>query len=911
MEAAVRWSPHSGDRERFLLVDVIDQSVTLHQVHQRSRKHLEYTAVARHGRLPNFGAFDWSRSDESIVALGLVSGSASLIRLRDDDRSSETIATFKLKQQRKCNSIALSTQHWLAVALDKTRSDVCLNIYDAHSDHESHQDPLRRLCPAEVVSSVRFLPSRPQEIIVGAQRSSVRLYDLRDGYVTSGNVQVSTRNVNNIAIDPQDDNYFASAGSTDDPAVSVWDRRWMSQSAASASGSGAVFEFRPAVDDAVRTTIWSLRYSGQQRGQLAICSSRGELKVIDMVEGRSSLLRASEYLPSNPHGGTAWTSNRYVARTRSIATPSDDFRDESLIDSRVIAFDWITGGSSAIEQDILALRPNRHIELLGVSTSTPLTTVTARNDLSLAFDGISITEPRMFSRKAEMLFPATANVEVELVRSNEERVKCTPDSAHLASMLAPNVLPHERCRHGYLFDCARNRELVAGHQQLERLWEIIGRFQEQASHGAMIAEDLDLSYVGVAGICSENIGNSARRTLSPSIAKVEDAVCALNIARELPPFEGERTEYPEHRQLALEACGWKFTTETLEAECQELIDRGLYYRAIVQAVLHNYKHIALNLLRMLIRSKTVPNIGLGALLACDSLNEDQREMCEWMAADTDDPALKALLTFLISGNWRDVMKTNYLHLGYRVALGLKYLNDTELAGFIQGETARAIKNGDLEGILLTGLGEQSMNLLQTYVTKTDDLQSAVLASAFTNPLYVDDVRWEMWKETYFMQMQSWRAFAQRTQFVVGHSRMARTKAGRSLKDAPAVQIVLRCNHCQLSLAKRDGRSNTQKTRPESSNATSISSPATSAGVVCPKCGRHMPRCGICQTWLGTPDPARQGGAYELQKLNDVMSKFLTFCVKCRHGFHADHARDWFRKHSTCPVPDCRCLCFVA
>jgi hypothetical protein len=180
MEAAVRWSPHSsGGRERFLVVDVADQSLTLNQISSRTRDTVHFHPVARHGRLPNFGAVDWSKTDESIVALGLVSGSACLIKLNEHDRASETVATYKSRQQRKCNSIALSSQDWLAVALDRTRSDACLNIYDASNHHESNQDPVRRLCPAEMVSSVRFCPSQPQELIVAAQRSFIRLYDLR------------------------------------------------------------------------------------------------------------------------------------------------------------------------------------------------------------------------------------------------------------------------------------------------------------------------------------------------------------------------------------------------------------------------------------------------------------------------------------------------------------------------------------------------------------------------------------------------------------------------------------------------------------------------------------------------------------------------------------------------------------
>lgn len=929
MEAAVRWSPHStSSRERFLLVDVIDQSLTLNHVYSRSRNHLDYSTIAQYSRLPNFSAFDWSKTDESIVALGLVSGSACLVRLREDGHPSETLTTFKLKQQRKANSTALSSRNWLAVALDKTRSDNCLNVFDANSDYQSSQEPVRRLCPAEVVSSVRFFPSQPQELVVAAQRAYIRLYDLRDGYFagSGSSLQVPTRCVNNIAIDPLDENFFASAGSTDDPSVTVWDKRWIKETSPGGSGSGAVFELRPAVNTSSRATIWSLRYSGQQRGRLAICSSRGELRVVDMVESRSSPLPDTGILPSNPYGGTSWSSNRYVSQSRSVTRPFEENDEGGDFDSRLIAFDWISELPHIADQSILALRPNRKVDVVRVPRTIPHASVTARGDLSMAVDDLSIVEnsgrvepakpqaPYELQRTAEDFGPHTYRGEEDTDNTEESKVACSPESPQVPNLLGQSSIQRERCNQGYLWNCHKNMEIVKGNWQLERLWEIINRFREQSADGAMIGEDLDLSFVGVAGICQERIGNISRRTYSPGAARVEDAIYALNISRELPPFEGERTEFPEHRQLSLELCGWKFTTETLEAECQELIDRGLYYQAIVQAVLHEYKHIALNILRTLIRSKTVPNIGLGALLASDTINEEQREMCQWMAADTDDAALKALLTFLTTGDWRDVMKLNYLHLGYRVALALKYLNDTELRGFLQTETARAVKNGDLEGILLTGLGEQSMDLLQTYIVKTNDLQTAVLATAFTNPLYVDDMRWDMWKETYFMQMQSWRAFVQRSQFVIQHSQMARTNDGHTLLEAPSPQVTLRCNHCQQSLAKHDGRSTTGRSKPVQANGKSPSRPeviaATNAGIVCLHCGRHMPRCGICKMWLGSPDPGRRGGARELSKRNDVMATFLTFCVNCQHGFHSAHARSWFKKHDTCPVPDCECLCFL-
>jgi len=537
--------------------------------------------------------------------------------------------------------------------------------------------------------------------------------------------------------------------------------------------------------------------------------------------------------------------------------------------------------------------------MLTIRSTKPQIEVAERRDIGMGFNSLTL-EPLHAHNQTN-----GARRSVDAGLTENEPIDGTDDFdprldqsiARISQLLASSSIQRDRCRLGYLFDCPKNASIVAGDWQLERLWEIVARFQEQAANNAMTSDSLDLSYVGVSGLWSENVGSNPNRRLTTEPVVFEDAVVNLTETRQIPAFVGERTNFPEYRQLCLAICGWKFTHDTLEAECQELIERGLYYQAIVQAMLHDSKHMALNFLRTLIRSKTIQNIGLGALLAADDLNHEQREMCLWMAADTDDPALKALLTFLTTGNWRDVMKTSYLHLGYRVALGLKYLNDTELSGFIQTETARAVRNGDLEGILLTGLGEQAMDLFQTYITKTNDLQTAVLASAFTNPLYVNDVRWDMWKEVYFDQMQAWRAASQRAMFTVRHSRMAKSREGKSLIASPPNQVTLRCNHCQRSIARQDALNASPTDRKRN---TAI---AAKAGAVCPSCGRHLPRCGICMLWLGTPDSDRAKAA-----TGTTMEALISFCASCNHASHAEHAEIWFKKHEMCPVPECQCLC---
>lgn len=667
-----------------------------------------------------------------------------------------------------------------------------------------------------------------------------------------------------------------------------------------------------------------------------------------MVEGRTSPLQTSEYLAPNPLGGSPWSCNRYVAQTRDLerqAAEAADAGPGKERTPRIIAFDWVYDDISSTEQGLIALRESRELEMLQVTSRNSSAEMTARQDLSIGLSQLSLMEAKRYPHAARPTAPYERSNSIGAAEDFgpytlagehlefDDFVKAQKydrGSPHLGHIIAQSTLHRNRCLRGYMWDEQRNIDIVKGDWQLERLWEIINRFKEQAADGNMVHKTMDLSFVGVAGIWTGDVGNLAKRTLTPFPTKVDQAVRGINTARNRPEYSGERTGHAEHRQLCLAVCGWKFTTDTLEAECQELIDRQLYYQAIVQAMLHDYRHIALNLLRTLIRSKTIRNIGLNALIASDSINEEQRDMCLWMAADTDDPALKALLTYLSTGDWRDVMKTNYLHLGYRVALGLKYLNDTELSGFIQTETARAIKNGDLEGILLTGLGEQAMDLFQTYLTKTNDLQTAVLATAYTNPLYVDDVRWPMWKDTYVMQMQSWRAFNEAARFTVHHTRMARPRDGRAhqLDSAPPTALTLRCNHCQGPLARRNNNNSsssqhsaTDHSDPSGGGGVRIQGPAANAGTVCTTCGRHLPRCAICLMWLGTPDPARSssssGGATrdkERRRLDDdtdaTMARFIAFCAACGHGFHADHAKAWFAKHGMCPVPDCRCMCGI-
>jgi len=127
-------------------------------------------------------------------------------------------------------------------------------------------------------------------------------------------------------------------------------------------------------------------------------------------------------------------------------------------------------------------------------------------------------------------------------------------------------------------------------------------------------------------------------------------------------------------------------------------------------------------------------------------------------------------------------------------------------------------------------------------------------------------------------------------------------------------VTLRCVHCDTAYTNDIGNTSSGRTGDStvsSSSARSLSErnplypTGVNAGVSCPKCGRHLPRCAVCLMTLGQPRSDRP--KLGVEKL-DHMGSFLSFCLKCDHALHADHSRDWFKIHNECPVPECHCRC---
>ncbi|KAF2200066.1 ubiquitin-protein ligase-like protein E3 [Delitschia confertaspora ATCC 74209] len=974
MEAAIRWSPHStAQTPRFLIIDVAANRLRLCQIDSFNKNKVNYKQLCLRDKLPNFTAFDWSKKDEHIVGIGSASGEAVIVQVDAERPNADFIHSFPIKHQRKCNSIAFSSKNFIATGLDRVRNDFCLNIYDLNAqNYATSPEPYKKLASSEAISSIKFFTGQPDTLIAGVSRQCIRLYDLRDSG-SVGVAQYPTRQVHNIAIDPLDENYFISAGTAGDPTVTVWDQRFVKQrTPGEATSSSPVLEFRPIVDNTQSTTIWSLRYSGTKKSSFGVLANTGEFKMVELAQHSHRL----QPLESPPTGAQAGSSPHYTKISHTLKYPWYHDRLRGTEHTRVIACDFMAAGNPLDGQCALALYPNREVEVIKVPSPAPKITVTALDEIYsnreviakpsqgegiIAEDLIdlqnrTLTEKHRIAPVKDSLTGRLDKLAIDAPQRSIPLQSDTESSGDMHEDLLnlgwPDVkvdLPDylkslqtqkRRCLEGYGLDCRKNRDILSNDPWLVDAWNLIERMDALAWGDGMIGAGLDLRYLGVSAIWNNKLTSYDNRLfdvdIKPSenlfIAAVKD-VCS---AKEFPPFTGIQTSYPEHRQLCLALCGWNLSEKGLMEKCMTLMDKGEYYKAIVLAVFKGYKDIALDLLKKSLQQKLLQNVGLGAVIACDSVNEEQRHMCAWMADMTDDPYLKALLAYFIAGDWKTVVDMPQLSLTDRIGVAFKYLDDERLTDFLRFTEAGATISGDISGLIFTGLTDHAIDLLSRYIAKYSDVQTAVLLLSRACPLYIpSDARFPLWREAYLNQMQIWRAFMARTHYVKEHGKCSLTREGKPLLKPTAPSLAVRCPNCQQNLAlRRDAKSQKQYLVPSTHKhhhsrggggppgapPRPPTTPFQSPQLACPNCNTQMPRCGLCMLWLGSPDPgvklggsggastSKQAGANQILQNEDLEARLMVFCMSCTHGFHGHHARDWFGRHAMCPVPDCQCMC---
>ena len=106
-------------------------------------------------------------------------------------------------------------------------------------------------------------------------------------------------------------------------------------------------------------------------------------------------------------------------------------------------------------------------------------------------------------------------------------------------------------------------------------------------------------------------------------------------------------------------------------------------------------------------------------------------------------------------------------------------------------------------------------------------------------------------------------------------------------------LLFTCSYCgkKINTIKNN---NTEKPLYEKESFYFI--PNMANDYICTGCNKpYLKKCSVCLCPI---------------KLNKINSETIVFCIKCSHGGHYPHYKEWFREMNECPNPKCDCLCQI-
>jgi hypothetical protein len=428
------------------------------------------------------------------------------------------------------------------------------------------------------------------------------------------------------------------------------------------------------------------------------------------------------------------------------------------------------------------------------------------------------------------------------------------------------------------------------------------------------------------------------------------------------------------RHAALTSCGWagKFSLDIVLAECEAL---GEYERSAALAVWHGDIGAAVEALQraseavrdhLVGKKKTdlsyattqyAETLDLIAMCVAGYGGPTAAQKFVWQSAcskllsrnDLSNPRaktsrsvyLRALCHFLLNvgvGKSFDyIIENEYLAYGDRIAFACRFLDKAQLQDYLVKCRERCQQVGNVEGLVISGLSKEGIKILQAFVDRTSDVQTAALV--VSRVLLPQDWSLERkicmeWVESYRSLLNTWQMWQSRAMFDVDRAealrrvkakggdfgaarRIQNRRQGSRVADLDVLSSIpaaldARCNYCSssLGLKRHEGNANQWLSKMK---------PVLSC---CPQCRKPLPRCAICLLSLGVLNPYMQltrersrptprGGnpANAQDNLGALpLAEWFTWCMNCKHGGHAHHLVGWFASHETCPVSGCECHC---
>lgn len=374
-----------------------------------------------------------------------------------------------------------------------------------------------------------------------------------------------------------------------------------------------------------------------------------------------------------------------------------------------------------------------------------------------------------------------------------------------------------------------------------------------------------------------------------------------------------RQYHGDEREKVLQLCGWgnSDNKEGLNRFLKDLQKDGQTSKAAAIALFNLKFGQTIEILSGKYSQQSEDSTVMNAVaMAISGYSEEKqtlwRKTCSTLLHKLTDPYLRAIFAFLSCDEegYKDILEMKDLNLCDRVAFAAIYLSDIKLKEYMENLIKEVTENGDLDGLLLTGLTSDGIELLQRHLDKTGDIQTITLAIIYSMPCDIskeDKERVVMWIESYRELLDRWQLWHYRAKLdIIWHHNDISTRV-------PS-QAFISCNFCGKSIACNLPVAARNLPFMSQSIATFSNRPKVTC---CPGCRKPLPRCSLCLTNLGTPSGS---GMYHHKDISDLDSKLSPFqdwfswCQSCRHGGHVSHILDWFEEHSECPVTGCTCKC---
>lgn len=414
------------------------------------------------------------------------------------------------------------------------------------------------------------------------------------------------------------------------------------------------------------------------------------------------------------------------------------------------------------------------------------------------------------------------------------------------------------------------------------------------------------------------------------------------------------------RKLCLIISGWDLSDEDIEVKYKVIMKLGQYERAAAWAVFFGDIPKCVEILSSSRKERLqLIATAVAGYSNANSSSTSWKDQCRKMGMSLEDPYLRAIFTYIAENDWFEIIYDSSISIRERLGIALRFLNDKDLTIFLSKMTHTVVSQGQLEGLIFTGITPLGFDLLDKYVNKTSDVQTAASLSIYGSPRYFKDDRVDQWGDIYKDLLKSWSLFSMKCKFDILRTRISKNSQGVITVDTPQRQVYIQCMACKKNThlkTKKQMNSLREMSAHSSSSHNKIYRPQNtiyeedfyegdltedeeirksfeltalvddldeqdpaSKKFACQSCGALYPRCAICLLPLGISNLPIVIYGNKKEELINMNSEYLRrkvlkynewfqFCLSCNHCMHVGHAEEWFERHDLCPVPGCICTC---